>query len=322
MDGNKKKSRSLIMCTTPLQMLIAEKIIELNSDKEFDLLVLSSHDNDKYKHYYDRLKRICINSLAYVPESGLNSFIKFITELKKSYLNKKYEGLYLASIDSRYFQYLISKNKSSDIFTFDDGTANIIYSSLYYSNFKTKFLKRIVWRVMGVRVNMSDIKNISLLHYTIYEDIPNIINNTQLITLYKEKSSYLVQTDKIIKIYLGQNLAGISNTASNNDIANVIESLNIDYYYPHPKERRIPIGEFKLIESALVFEDYIIEYLKNNLDVRVEVYSFFSSAILNIANLDRVTVKYMYNSYLYNKYKDFYDLAENTFKVDCLNLDT
>lgn len=309
------------MCTTPLQMLIAEKIIELNSDNEFDLLVILLYDNDKYKYYYNRLKKMCVNSLAYTPKTGLNGFVKFIGQLKKSYLNKKYQRLYLASVDSRHFQYLISKNISSNIFTFDDGTVNIVHNSLYYSNFKPKLLRRVAWRIMGVRVYMEDIKNLSLLHYTIYENIPNIIKNTQLIKLYKEEALYPVETDKIVKIYLGQNLAEISSTLDSNYMINVIEGLNIDYYYPHPRERKIPIGQFKLVESSLVFEDYIVEYLKNNLDMRVEVYSFFSSAILNIANLNRVTVRYMYNSYLYDKYKGFYDLAEKTFKVDCLNLD-
>ena len=48
--------KSLIVCLTPLQMLIAEKIISLNPDKQFDLLVIALSDNEKYKHYYQKVK--------------------------------------------------------------------------------------------------------------------------------------------------------------------------------------------------------------------------------------------------------------------------
>lgn len=103
MDRHKQEKRSLIMCTTPLQMLIAEKIIELNSDKKFDLLVLVSNDNNKYAYYYNKLKEKCIDSFYYIPKIGLNSFFDFLRQLHKMY------KFFLVSVDSRFFQYIFSK---------------------------------------------------------------------------------------------------------------------------------------------------------------------------------------------------------------------
>ena len=72
MDHCEQESRNLIMCTTPLQMLIAEKIIKLNKDEKFDLLVLALNNNDVY--YYNKLKEKCIDIFDYIPKAGLNSF--------------------------------------------------------------------------------------------------------------------------------------------------------------------------------------------------------------------------------------------------------
>lgn len=318
---NKQDLRSLIICCTPLQMLIAEKIIELNPNKKFDLIVTVPNDNDKFRYYYNKLKKKCFDCLYYIDKVGLKSFFKFIIDVKKNSLNKNYREIYLASIESRYFQYVISKNIHSDIFTFDDGTANIITSSRYHVNDKPHYFKRAFWRVIGINIYMEDIKAMSLLHYTIYENIPNIIDNTRFINLYKKGKDNNIQITKVVKIYLGQPLQDASSLFNDNYIVQTIESLSIDYYYPHPREKKIPIGSFKIIESFLVFEDYIIDYLKNNLEVEVEIYSFISGTILNIANLDRVSLKYIHNSYLYDNYKSFYNFVEKNFKIDCLSLD-
>ena len=103
MDHYKQEPRSLIMCVIPLQMLIAEKIIELNPNKKFDLLVLVLNDNDKYAYYYNKLKEKCIDSFYYIPKIGLNSFFDFIRQLHKMY------KFFLVSVDSRFFQYIFSK---------------------------------------------------------------------------------------------------------------------------------------------------------------------------------------------------------------------
>ena len=313
-------NRSLIMCVTPLQMMIAEKIIQLNPEQDFDLLVIALSDNDKYRYYYDRLKNICISSLYYTTEKGMKGFLNYIRKLKKNKLNEKYESLYLASIDSRHFQYVLSRNKKANIYTFDDGTANIIPQSLYYSNSKPKLFKRMVWRGFGIKHYMKDIKKSSTLHYTIYKDVPNIIEKTQFIKLYGEYKLSSTPVTRVVKMYLGQPLEEISIDFNSQYVAEIIAKLDMDFYYPHPREKGIPKGEFDIITSQLVFEDYIISYLEDNPGVMVKVYSFISSAMLNIANLDRIELNYIYDSYLYESYKDFYNFANDSFNIKSIDI--
>lgn len=320
MNSNNQEQRSLIMCLTPLQMIIAEKIIGLKPEEKFDLVVIAPFDSDKYKYYYDRLKSICINSIYYTEEVGIKGFFSYINKLRVNRLDKKYQNLYLANIQSRHLQYILSKSPSSNIYTFDDGIGNIIQSGLFYLDNKPKLFKRAFWRVLGIKYYMKDIKNLSLLHYTIYKDVPNVIKKTQLIKLYSEHKSNYKPLTSVVKIYLGQPIEELPTDLDNNYVTKVVEELNIDFYYPHPREKSIPTGNFKVIESPLVFEDYIASYLEDNPEVMVEIYSFISSAMLNIASLDHVNLNYIYNSYLYDKYRDFYDFSQREFNINYLEI--
>lgn len=320
MDRHKQEKRSLIMCTTPLQMLIAEKIIELNSDKKFDLLVLVSNDNNKYAYYYSRLKEKCFNSLYCVSDLKINNFFSFIKQLKKNNLNKKYQELYLASIDSRYLQYVVSKNNLSHIYTFDDGTANIIRSSLYYSDNQLSKFKKSIWRILGLKYYMREIKEKTQFHYTLYENVPNIIKKTKFLSLLPRVKFDSLNKNKIIKFYLGQPLTEIDEKFNHAFVESKLKKLKVDYYYPHPREKIYPKGDFRVVESSLIFEDYIVQFLIENPNLKVEVYSFISTALLNIVGLKQVSVVYIYDDYLYQLHQNFYNLVERDFNIPHLNL--
>jgi len=310
------------MCMTPLQILIAEKIIMLNSNESFDLLVVALNDNKKYKTYFERVKKLCVNNLYYVQGKGRLVFFDYIRKLKSNNLNKKYDNYYLASIDSRHCQYILSKNKNSNIFTFDDGTANIITSSLYYFNSKPSFLKRSGWRILGIKNYMKEIKEASLLHYTIYDGIPNIIDNKIYISLVSKEKNIEQKTSKVVSFYLGQPLTDISISFDLPFVKKNIDKLKLDYYYPHPREVSYPEGKFQLIDNPLIFEDYIVQFLEKNPDVAVEVFSFTSTALLNIMSLDRVKVTYIYDAEFFELNHRFYEFTKETFGIPYLDLDS
>lgn len=316
------KSDSLIVCLTPLQMLIAEKIISLHPDKQFDLLIITLSDNEKYRHYYQRLSKICQNSLYYLTSPGARGFLKFIRDLRLNKLHIEYQSIYLASIDSRLIQFMVSKNKDACIYTFDDGTANIISNSIYYLDNRPKLLKRLIWRALGVKYYMDDIKALSENHYTIYGGLPNIIKKTSSISLYNKKVEKNSGKSKIVKFYLGQPLEDISSHYTSEYVSSIINNLNLDFYYPHPREKEPLKTRFiKVIDSNLIFEDYLINYLNENPDTEVHVYSFISSCILNIAFFNRVKPIYIYDRFLNNNYYQLYEYARNNLNIKTLNID-
>lgn len=321
MDNYKENPNNLIMCVTPLQMLIAEKIIDLNPGQHFDLIVLVHNHNEKYHYYYQKLKEKCVNTLYYIAEPGFSGFLNYINKIKEKSLNRKYKNYYLASIDSRHFQYVISKIYRPNIYTFDDGTANVIKTSIYYQDSKPVLWKRLIWRILGVRFYMEDIKKLSLHHYTLYQNVSNIINNTQKLELFLDEKKPDQQQRKKIKIYLGQPMHELSEKFSLAYIEQYIGRLKPDYYFPHPREKKYPAAGAEIITTFLIFEDYIIQFIKQNPDIEVEVYSFMSTAILNIANISRVSVKYIYEPTLYQLYRNFYDTVGQDFGIELLTLE-
>jgi beta-galactosamide-alpha-2,3-sialyltransferase len=320
MDHHKQEPRSLIMCVTPLQMLIAKKLIQKFHDQDFDVLVVALVDNEKYRNYYKNLEKISRNSLYYVPKGGCLGFLDYIKVLKKNGFLINYVNCFLASIDSRHFQYVISKCGKTNVYTFDDGTANIIRNSLYYTHQPPNLFKKIIWRFLGIHLYMDDIKCMSKKHYTLYNNMPNIIENTEYLNLFECSKSKSESTKKI-NIYLGQPLMEISDKFTEQYILKTLDNIQIDYYFPHPREKIIPKGNFEIISTPLIFEDYLIEYLAENKTVDINLYSYISSALLNVKGLERVNVKYIHDNYLIEKYSSFYSFVENEFDISIVKID-
>lgn len=314
------------MCTSPLQILIAEKIISKNNFSEFDLIYVAISEIEKQKYYFDRLASKAHQSYFHIFNSvnNIDHFFNLI-EFKKIInlkFNNDYNGCYLASIDSVHFGYILSKNNSSIIYTFDDGLANIIKSSIYYSYNGPKIWKRFFLRLLGIKIFKQDILKKISMHYTLYENQKNIINNTCYLEMFNFNTKILPNINgKKLKIFLGQPLFNIDKKFTNNYILSVVKKLKIDIYFPHPKEKEILLGSINIIKTNLIFEDYLIELLKESTYDTIDVYSFFSGALINVKDFPSVKVKYVYDETLYKLYQDFYILTCGDLNIECINLD-
>ena len=321
-----ENQRSIIMCMTPLQLLIAEKIIQLNSGNEFDLiLVVKGEVNEKYLHYYNRVKKLCHKALLFVRKSsGFSTFVKFVSTVKSQNMDQGYQSIYLANINTRYFQYIASININANLYTFDDGIANITSFFFKSSDFKASQLKKMLWRAVGINFFTNDLIDRSLLHYTLYSNIPNIIDKTVPISLIDEVQIRCYTDSKIgcekVKFFLGQPLEGLDPRFNEAYILSCLKQLNIDYYFKHPRETYNLDKKCNLLNSPLIFEDFIINFLKENPNKQIEVYSFVSSALLNISNVKSIKLFYVYNEKLYETYQIFYELVEKNFNVTLINI--
>lgn len=315
------------MCTSPLQVLIAEKIISKNNFSEFDLIYVAISDIEKQKYYFDRLASKANKSYFHTFNSNNNiDHIFNIIEFKKNFSLKftnDYDSCYLASIDSIHFGYILSKNNNSKIYTFDDGLANIIKSSIYYSYKGPKIWKRFFLRIFGIKIFKQDILKKTSMHYTLYKGESNIIDNTCYLEIFNFNTKLLpIENGKKIKIFLGQPLYNINNEFTDDYIFSILEKLKINIYFPHPKENEVLFKDFNIIKTNLVFEDYLIGMLEENVYENIEVYSFFSGALINIKDFPRVNVKYVYNKILYKSYEDFYVFASEKLNIENINLDS
>lgn len=306
---NRVPSNSLIICLTPLQVLIAKEIIRINSNQIFDFILITNNKNDKYKYYYDVLKEICIKSYFY-SFSWSSSFLNFLNFLnfKKSigleFEFKKYSSIYVASIDSRHIQYIIGQSKKDiNVYTFDDGLANIVKDSIYIKD-KINFLKKIIFFIIGIKLDLVDIKKRSKLHYTIYSLNNNVSKKTKKIDLLNMNFLSGEECKKKVRIFIGQPYSELLGKDFD-EIYKILDILKVDFYFPHPREKQVDKIQVNVIKTHLVFEDYLLNYIKEN-NCDVEVYSFLSSAAANVINIKSVKVNILYNKYLYSKYSDMY----------------
>ncbi len=295
-----KVNENLIVCSTPLHMLIAGKIINLYPNDLFDLLVVTDTLNKKYEFYIDRLANRCRNLVVFKMDSSstfnyIKNFLDFKKRLKEIKLD--YAKYFVVNITSRYVQYLISiKGGSGDLYTFDDGLANIYKYGSMHNEGKPSFVNNIIWNILGVKKYSKDIKKEIKLHYTIFDGIPNIIENVKYVSLLEDCGGNVSGGGEVRRIFLGQPLTDISVKNNNSFLFNILSNLKIDYYFRHPREKIEQENlRTSLIETNLIFEDYIVDVLKKEDNVLFEIYTFSSSAAVNVASLGRIKVFFIYS---------------------------
>ena len=315
---------NLIICCTPLQMLIAEAIIRQSNEK-YILLVLSLSKSNKYTYYLNNLRKHTIDSYFFeISQKNkilqLINFIKFRYFFISEILNKdvKIKSVYIASIDSVYLHSALSllkyRNSCLCIYTFDDGTANIDENSQFYIENRSKYGK-IFYFLLGNRYNLSIVKKKSSLHYTIYKNMKNIIYNTEYIDIvhfYQNKNDATSEKNQIsppkcVSILLGQPLSPMTKKDYIHLIEKIHNNFNIDFYFPHPREE-YSINIIDNINCDFIFEEYIISELKKN-NYIYHIFTFFSSAALNINNLsERISIFSIYSNLIPTTYNNAYNI--------------
>lgn len=275
---------NLIICCTPLQVLIAEKIIELHPGEKFCGVIITPVYNEKYLFYHAKMDKICCKTYLICTRKYSRLFIYInIFVLKMLLWGKSFKKIFISNINDVIIQAIISKFSNSDLYTFDDGTINISPNNFGFSRNKGCF-KRALRLLLGIYEDIDTIKERSKSHYTIYPNFPNIISNVINIKLINEECN-LFYKDDAVRIMLGQSIF-TDDDKNKSIIKKIIDEYKINLYFPHPLEG-FYIDNVTYIDTPLIFEDYLINHLSCR---KCIIYTFFSSAALNISNLNNVEV--------------------------------
>ena len=276
---------NLIICCTPLQVLIAKEIILSNGGKEkFYGVMLSPVKNEKYEYYYSLLKEVTSDAFfIYRKQTVLSWGISFLKLKIFLFFKKRINSIYLSNINDELIHLLIDSMGHIDLYTFDDGTANIIKTSAFYSR-SVRNRTKILRAALRIKTTMNTVKEKSLLHYTIYPNISNIIDKTKIVSIFNTENYDNVRSDeKIIKVFLGQPFYN-SSIRNKDFVEKIVKKLDIDFYIPHPRED-YRVENVTYVESKLVFEELFAKEFSNK---KCIIYTFYSGAILNLLNLSSV----------------------------------
>ncbi|HFU3723412.1 TPA: glycosyltransferase family 52 [Streptococcus suis] len=308
----KIKNQSLIICSTPYQIFLIEQIVRENIDEQF-ILLYNGMENEKSRFYFDNLSKKCVASYFFNCSSFFDYLITYKKFTKLNHFN--FSKIYCASLHKLEVQYLVNYFIESDVITYDDGLANILYnSSLFFDTDEYKGLNAVKIRIksllFGTNLSMRSIKNRAIKHFSVYNHKENIIKNVSLIEF---PNNYVKNSPQYVKaILLGQPF--ISET---NGIFLKIQSKfdNLPAYFPHPRETNIP-ENFEIIKSNYLVEDYLLQ----NSDTFFYVYTFVSTAAVNIKDFPNVIVKALYSEMIPDEFVEVYNLFKD-FDIEVINID-
>ncbi|OOH88723.1 CMP-N-acetylneuraminate-beta-galactosamide-alpha-2, 3-sialyltransferase [Pasteurellaceae bacterium 15-036681] len=276
---------NLIICYTPLQVLIAKKIMALYPNETFFGVMLCSVQSKKFDYYGKELEKCCEQFFTMHQHTDRFNLLKEIAYLRLKFLGKKFDKVFVASINDMQIQFILSSSKFNEFYTFDDGTANIVDNSVYYTDEPNTAIRKLINTLFMNKYSVRKLKALSKAHYTIYPNFANIIENTIPINLIESNSTQQLESDDATNILLGQPiyLEQEKNIALAKD---VIKRFNIQLYLPHPREQ-YKLDGVTYVDTPLIFEDYIAQSFANK---KCRVYTYFSSAILNVLNNPNIEV--------------------------------
>lgn len=275
---------NLIVCCTPLQVLIAEKIMEKYPNEAFFGVMLHTVENKKFEHYKQRLSKKTAGFFSLHQHKDRFSLVKEIIQIKCRFQSKTFKRVFVSNLIELHLQFLLSAVKFDEFYTFDDGTINIVESSPLLKDDPNTLLRKSINLILGNKYTTQSLRARSQAHYTIYPQFKNIIENTIGIDLmpYLETES---DNGEVVNILLGQPIYP-DNSENVVLTESVISRFNIHYYLPHPRET-YRLNNVEYIETPLIFEDYMTtEFAKR----KCRVYTYCSSAVLNVINSKNIEV--------------------------------
>ena len=177
---------NLIICTTPLQALIARSLIQKYSvdGNLFDLLMFyfKGENSEKINYYFKMVAKLCHQSeIVLLPRKKWVRLFSTPKLLKR--VRMTYRTIFTANINSHEVQYLLSKIHFDKLETFDDGSGNLVPSSELYHH-KIGWQRLILNKLRRICYKTEDLRRLSRRHHTLYPGQPNIAAPTVPLDLW------------------------------------------------------------------------------------------------------------------------------------------
>lgn len=298
---------NLFVCYTPLQLVIASRIIAHRNllPDDVELFYISKIDNDVTKNTLQDMREIC----------GKVTFIHmklkyplYFPAIFRHFFKRRYDAVFVASIDNILIHFILSRVSFNHLFTFDDGSANIIPGSIYYQSQKVGVIGKVCRTVLMIQFDMESIKKSSQCHYTIYGSHKNIIPRTMSINMFSSGDKDFAEAEANTKIsacnvilgsvYSDIFISGVDIKGSLDKCWQVVKDTDREtFYLPHPRELTdyTPV-HIKKINAKYLAEQEVLMLLKEY--NCVYLYGFLSSCQINLAYHPNVVNRVFYSTAL------------------------
>ena len=280
----------LIICATPLHIRIAERIIEKDPKEEYFILTYLNTYNSKTLYYHEQLIKRCRGGIVVIKsdkEGTINAYLNILKLLSIGLRIPKCKTVYLTNTNVPDIHLMLIRQRKAEIITFDDGTRNII-DDIPEDFFYFKLLQLYLYKYNLIPSNQY-LKNQHSKHYSIYK-YPNNMGPSEYLPLFTtDTESEGKKFNEEELILLGQPIyeleiqSKIKNTTLTEQ---VIKDYHINKYFPHPREN-YHISDVEYIDTPLIIEDYLIQELKEHPERKYIIYSYCSTAVLNLQGVSK-----------------------------------
>lgn len=290
---------NLILCSTPLQLKIAIRIIEEKKLEKVIVLFTGIMPNKRNSFYLNKIDQLADHLYLYDKDKVLKRSRSFYLNRKAKKLVRELRlnsvsNIYLANLNQRFYHHLLSVINFQNLYTFDDGTENVNQQSHFYRYKRYSKFRKFVQRAFGRNYWMEDILRRTQCHYTIYKDIANVVANSEFIPLYKEENRAGLNNrieQKEISILVGSVYRDMVKERKEADC--LIEEVDryllenrVDLYIPHPRDEENYFQNCHTIIPEQMVEEVVINYLKEG--YAISLYGFGGSGQLNLDDVDNV----------------------------------
>ncbi|ALU43241.1 glycosyltransferase family 52 [Pseudoalteromonas rubra] len=294
--------KNQLVCYTTLQLMIAERVVaKLGlSDVVFSFVTKKPYDSSTNFIGTLRDRGYSVNEYYYD-----GKVLETVFELVRVFSKVRADSIYIASIDNVFMHLILSKASYDSLYTFDDGSANVIKSSVYYNLEKRSYKFKLFYFLFFINFDASKVKRLSKAHYTIYPNRSNIIEKTVPVTLFDYKSEGM-KNGKSINVLVGACYNEIFVEDCSTLIDNVCAFLDDTgletVYVKHPREFSSKVAnKFKMLDSRQVAEVHISNLLDEY--ETVNIYSFLSTCQLNLSSIPRVNNFVIYSEKMTSTFK-------------------
>ena len=279
---------NLIITFTPLQILIALKIIEKHSDEDFYGVVIANSWQTKTIEYSKRLMASCKDFRLILECEKEGILIDYLEILRLIYYGLRIpqaKYIYMCNIDMPRIRLLLSRQQSANFISFDDGSRNLSNGAIQNIENIGFFHKSIskIFRIPSAQ----ELLDKQIKHYSIYK-FPNNMGPSEYLPIFTPTQENGVRVFREEEcILLGQPMYEHQDGAiekSSSLAKQVIKDYQINKYFPHPREN-YHISDVEYIDTPLIIEDYLIQELKEHPERKYVIYSYCSTAVLNLQGI-------------------------------------
>lgn len=282
----------LCICLTPLHVLIARRIAGGERRRFSTGLFVTSADNDKQRHYAQRMREFC-DAVEYRVLPGEHSYrgpklpAVWLRRLKYRWLLRRagrFSAVYAPSSNNHYVYILLAALHFDELVSYDDGLLNINPDSPLFRA-PTRWRARVFLRLAGVGYWPERIRERAARHYSIY-DAQNICSRVVRLGLLEGAAGQGQGGGTVDRILLGP--APEAGAAVFDALRRAALRFSVGRYLPHPRETRPVLDGLECVQTPLVAEDYVLGRLEADPGLRFEIYGYDSAALVNLAAVPRV----------------------------------